>query len=148
MWLCIFKLFSCKSQRWLNRDNLETTFFLRCSFCYPKPVKSSVLKNKMEVLNFNRQLRCCNAYLAREIVPGHGTNLILFVSSTAFMYFPFFSWNTFLYPGHRDPTFCEFPNLPNICHFWSAAKDSLLNYLQNFNSFLMKQQLTLKHVTN
>lgn len=32
----------------------------------------------------------CNACLAREIVPGHNTNLILFVSSTAFMYFTFF----------------------------------------------------------
>lgn len=43
----------------------------------------------MEVLSFNRQLRCCNVCLAREVVPGHDTNLILFVVS-AFMYFPFF----------------------------------------------------------
>lgn len=147
VWLCTSGLFSCKSQRWLNRDNLETTFFLRGSFCYPKPVKSLVLKYKMEVLHFNRQLRCYSACLAREIVPGHDTNLIFFLVSTAFIYFLFFflkhlslsrSWRPNLWI-HRPPIYLQ---------FLISSKRLSTKLLTEFNSFFIKQYLTLKCVTN
>lgn len=149
MWLCTSRLLSAKVEGdWIGTTFFRT-FFLRCSFCYPKPVKSSILKYKMGVLISNGQLRCCNACLDREIVPGHDTNLILFVPSTAVMYFPFFLPETpfFIQVIETQPS-VTFIDLPNIYHFWSAAKYCLPNYLQNFDSFLMKQQLTLKCVSN
>lgn len=123
MWLCTSRLLSAKVEGdWIGTTFFRT-FFLRCSFCYPKPVKSSILKYKMGVLISSGQLRCCNACLDREIVPGHDTNLILFVPSTAVMYFPFFfTWNTFLYPGHRDPAFCDLHRPPKYLPFLISSK--------------------------